>query len=365
MKVAILHDYLNQFGGAERVLQAILEIFPDADLYALLYDKNRTYGFFEQNIRKTSFLNYPWIKKKHRLFIPFMPIGAKFLKSKEKYDLVISSSAGYGKAININAPYHISYCHSPLRYAWEIDYLKDLPFTPWPLKEAIVKPIANWLKTWDRRASSKINIFVANSEYIAGKIKNYYGREAIVIYPPVDLDLFYPELTTNAERDYYLMAGRLLYYKGFDLGIEAFNRLKRPLKIVGRGPEMKKLISLVKTPYIQFIPFVSDDDLRLLYSNARGFIFPQIEDFGLVAAEAQACSLPVIAYNQGGGSEIVVNKVTGLHFNEQTPQAIVQAVYEFENLKFDRRKIRQNAERFSKEGFKRKFKELIRNAGFV
>ncbi len=364
MRVAILHDYLNQFGGAERVLKSLIEIFPRADLYTLLYDRGKTKGIFERNIRGSSFLDIPWVRKHHRLFIPLMPFAASSIHPKQEYDLVISSTAGYAKGFRVRAPYHISYCHSPLRYAWEIDYLKNLRFSPKALSNLIAYPIAKWLKKWDRNAAQKVNLFIANSNFIAEKVRAYYGRDAITVYPPVDTDMFYPE-PESGKKEYYLMAGRLLYYKGFDLGIAAMNQLQKPLKIAGRGPELAKLKKLVRSPLIEFIESASDDELRLLYSNAKAFIFPQIEDFGLVAAEAQACGTPVIAFAQGGAREIVTHKKTGLLFREQTPEAIVAAVKELEFHSFDRRAIAKSAQRFSKEEFKKNFLGMLAKYGLT
>lgn len=363
MRVAILHDYLNQYGGAERVLEALFEIFPEAHLYTLLYDEHKTKARFAGKPIQTSFLDIPFIKKRHRAFIPFMPLGAKFLTSKKPYDLVISSSAGYAKGFAVDGTYHISYCLSPLRYAWEIDYMKDLPYAPWPLKEWVVRPVAAWLKSWDKNAASKVNMFIADSNYIAEKVRSYYGRDAAVIYPPVDGAKFYPEPHARYG-EYYLMAGRLLYYKVFDVGIKAFNRLKKPLKIVGCGPEFKKLKKLATSPYITFITDANDDDLRMLYNNARAFIFPQIEDFGLVAAEAQTCGLPVIAYNVGGGGEIVEHKKTGVLFDRQTPEALIDAIKLFETFTFNRTVIQKSASRFSKENFKTQFSTIVSDFGF-
>ena len=363
MRVAILHDYLNQFGGAERVLQVMLEMYPDADLYTLLYDPERTFGIFERNIKKTSILDVPFVRKHHRLFIPFMPFAANLMKGEKQYDLVLSSTAGYAKGFHVKGRYHISYCHSPLRYAWEVEYLKNLSFAPWPLKDFFVYPIAKSLRNWDVHASTHVNLFLANSQFISNKINSYYLREAEVIYPPVSTDIFYPE-PSGEHKEYYLMVGRLLYYKGFDITIRAFNHLKKPLKIVGAGPEAEKLKALVRSPHIEFLTGISDDELRRLYSNAKALIFPQIEDFGLVAAEAQACGLPVIAYRVGGGGEIVIDKQTGLLFNEQSPEAIEKAVREFETMKFDRRAISQKAQRFSKDNFMKEFAKVIRASGF-
>ena len=364
MRVAILHDYLNQFGGAERVLIALLEIFPKADIYTLLYDKKKARGFFEENIKKTSILDNPLVRRRHRAFIPLMPLATRFLRSSEKYDLIISSTAGYAKGVSVQAPYHISYCHSPLRYAWEIDYLKNLPFSPWPLTKGILRPIARWLRSWDKRAAQKVDFFIANSQFIAGKVRSCYGREASVIYPPVDMEVFYPESTTP-KKEYFLMAGRLLYYKRFDLGIKAFNSLKKPLKIIGAGPEMNKLRKLADPRYIEFASFLSDVQLRQVYSNAKALVFPQIEDFGLVAAEAQACGLPVIAYDEGGGREIVEHGRTGLLFGEQSVQVLMDAVQDFERMSFDSSYINQRAERFSKKKFKENMRRIVSENGFA
>jgi len=363
MRVAILHDYLNQYGGAERVLEAILEMYPAADIYTLLYDGEKTRGAFAANIAKTSFLDIPFIRRRHRLFIPFMPLAAKFLKSKERYDLVISSTAGYGKGIGVTGRYHVSYCHTPLRYAWEFDYLKDVPFSPWPVKEGIMRPIARALRRWDERTAGRVNVFMANSRHIQGKIRAYYKRDAIVVYPPVDTKLFYPE-RERVHEPYYLMAGRLLYYKRFDLGIRAFNEMKRRLVVVGKGPEYANLAAMADARYIRFVPSPDDAELRRIYSNAEAFIFPQVEDFGLVAAEALACGTPVIAYKEGGGGEIVSPKRTGVIMREQTSAAVIAAVREAERTQWNRKAIAAEAEKFSKEAFKRNFEAVLASVGF-
>ncbi len=345
------------------MLIALLEIFPNADLYTLLYDEKKTFGFFKKNIKKTSFLDIPFVRVRHRAFIPFMPLATKSVRSRENYDLIISSTAGYAKGMPIRAPYHISYCHSPLRYAWEIEYLKNLEISPWPLHKSVLHPIAKWLRRWDKQASKNVNLFIANSKYIAEKIRSYYGRDALVIYPPVESRAFYPE-PKAARKEYYLMVGRLLYYKGFDLGIKAFNKMKKPLKIVGSGPEIGKLREIANPDYVEFIPFAGDKELRRIYSDAKALIFPQIEDFGLVAAEAISCGAPVIAYNQGGGREIVSHRETGLLFNEQSVPALMEAVRDFEGISFDRARIARAAKRFSKKVFKDEIRKVVRQHGY-
>lgn len=359
MRVAVLHDYLNQFGGAERVLKEILEIFPEADLYTLLYDKDKTFGWFEKNFKKSSFLDKSLIRGKHRLFIPLMPLAAGWLRGDQEYDLVFSSTAGYAKGFGVKGKFHICYCHSPLRYAWEFDYLRYLPLAPQLLKETIGWPLAKKLRQWDRRAAQKVNFFIANSRHIAKQIGSYYGREAQVVHPPV-ADIFFekPEAGKLAGQ-YFLMVGRLLYYKGFDLGVKAFNQLQLPLKIIGQGPEEKKIRALNLSPRTEFRNYVTDSELRDLYRGARALIFPQIEDFGLVAAEAQAAGCPVLAFGRGGARDIVIEGKTGLFFHEQKSEAIFKAVKDFQKMKFDRDFISQQAGRFSRVNFRRQIGEIV------
>jgi glycosyltransferase involved in cell wall biosynthesis len=358
-KVALMHDYLNQCGGAERVLEILTEIFPEAPIYTLFYDEKKTRGYFAGRVKKTSFLDFKIIKNNHRAFIPLLPLASSNLKIGAYYNLVVSSSAGYAKGFNFENAFHVCYCHTPLRYAWEKDYLNGLDLFRLPTLKTLAKPIRAALRHWDKKASQRVNIFIANSRFTAQKIKNFYNRDAEIIYPPIDLNKFYPE-PNNKIGDYFLMIGRLLHYKRFDLGIRAFNQLGFPLKIVGEGPELPKLKSMARSSLIQFQPYIESlDELRTIYSQAKALIFPQIEDFGLVAAEAQACGLPIIGYNAGGLKEIVKEGETGLFFNEQTPESLIKAVYLFQKINFSRKKIAQSARRFSKENFKSKFQEII------
>ncbi|MBI2591428.1 MAG: glycosyltransferase [Candidatus Brennerbacteria bacterium] len=365
MRVAIAHDYLNQYGGAERVLEAIMEIFPKAPVYTLLYDEARTLGRFQKYDVRPSFLNrFEAARNHHRRFIPIFPLAQELMNIGNNFDLLISSSAGFAKGIRCGQTRHISYCHTPLRYAWEPDYLDGYSGFGNPLMKILAKPALQALRWWDFRASRKVDVFLANSEFIAKRIKNYYNREADVLYPPVDTKKFYYKVKGQKSKvkGYYLMAGRFLHYKRFDLGIAAFNHLKLPLKIIGAGPEFFNLQKMVKSPFIEFISFVdSATRLRDLYSNASALIFPQIEDFGLVAAEAQACGLPVIAYRGGGAKEIIQEGKTGIFFDRQTPEAIIESVLKFSKIRFRRASISKTAQRFSKENFKAKFKEILKN----
>lgn len=356
MKVALVHDYLIQYGGAERVLETLMQMFPDAPVYTLLYDEERTLGRFRGRVKGTAFLDVPFVRRNHRLFIPLMPLAAELLRFDEPYDLIISDSAGFAKGIRCRGgAFHLSYCHTPLRYAWETDaYFRNRLFT------ACARPFFSYVRRWDYRAAQKPQCLLANSGFIAEKIRRYYGRTASVVHPPVDLTTFRYDARIPTE-DYFLAAGRLLHYKRFDLVIDAFRILGLPLKVVGEGPLLKTLKERARgSPHIEFIPFVGDGEtLRSLYARARAFIFPHVEDFGLVAAEALACGTPVIAFRGGGVLEIVEEPETGILFDEQNPEALMAAVGRLCAMRFDRARISERARRFGRERFEEEFMRHI------
>lgn len=365
MKVALTHDYLNQYGGGERVLETLSEIFPEAPIYTLFYDKDKTRNRFDGKVQGTSFLNNSLVANNHRFFIPLMPTAANLMDLKSDYDLIISSSAGFGKGIGTSQwlkvksqklPRHISYIHTPLRYAWESSQY----FNWHPAVKLAAAPIFSYLRQWDKKAGQRPDTLLANSHFISEKIKKYYNRESEVIYPPVDSSKFYK---SDVKRGgYFLAVGRLLPYKRFDLIIEAFNRLNWPLLIVGDGPELPNLKSMVKSKKIEFYPFVDDNDLRTFYSGAEALVFPQVEDFGLVAAEAQACGCPVIAFSEGGAREIVTEGVTGVFFHKQTVEDLVVAVKRFLLTSFNEDAIQKSAEKFSKNKFKKEILKIVKSS---
>jgi len=352
MKVAIVHDYLNQYGGAERVLEALLTIFPDAHIYTLIYSPERTYRRFHANVYRTSILDFPLARRNHRAFIPLMPLATRSLVVPNGYDLIISDSAGYAKGVPCpSGTFHLSYCYTPLRYAWEIDnYFAN------PVFKNLFGPVFRYLRAWDYAAAQRPDAFLAVSGFIAGKIAKYYDRDSAVVYPPVDYQRFHfdPAQTPPvAKPGPYLAAGRLMHYKRFDLVVDAFIELRLPLIVVGIGPEGDALRRRAAGfENIRFLDTVEDAELRELYGRAKAFIFPQVEDFGLVAAEAQACGCPVIAYRQGGSLEIVQDGVTGLFFDSQSPASLIQAVRRLDSMRIDRRKIAGLSRRFSMERFR-------------
>ncbi len=352
MKVALVHDYLNQYGGAERVLESLLEIFPGAHIYTLLYSPERTGGRFHGKVHRTSILDFPFARRHHRLFIPFMPAAVRSLGITGAYDLILSDSAGYAKGVPHNGrTFHLSYCYTPLRYAWEIDN-----YFPNPVFRTVFRPAFAYLRRWDLRAAQKPDALLAVSGYIARKIRKHYGRTAGVLYPPVDDRKFYFDGGLQRRPggpEYYLAAGRLIHYKRFALLVEAFLELGRNLWIVGAGPETSRIRRLASgAANIRLVDFVTDHELHALYSGARALLFPQVEDFGLVAAEAQACGTPVIAFGGGGALEIVQDGRTGVLFEEQSVPCIVAAVRRFEQMSFDRAEIGRLSRRFSVEEFR-------------
>lgn len=364
MRVALVHDYLNQYGGAEKVLEAFLEIFPDAPIYTLLYDKRIVDKFFPKNKIRASFLQrMPFIKKHHRIFPPLMPLAVEKLNLSD-YDLVLSDSAAFGKGV-ITKPetLHICYCHTPIRYAWDDSHKYIKEFSMFKLAKFFVPIFMNYLRLWDREAAYRVDKFICNSNFVAQRIKKYYKQESEVIYPPVDINNFgiiesVENPPTSLETSYFLMVGRLLPYKRFDMAIEAFNKLELPLKIIGSGPEMKKLKRMANWN-IEFLGEKNNRELKEYYQNCQALIFPQEEDFGIVALEAMACGRPVIAYRGGGALESILEGKTGVFFDEQTVDSLVGAVKNFDAFKFNSKVIYQHALKFDKENFKKKIKKLI------
>ncbi|MEK9183475.1 MAG: glycosyltransferase [Patescibacteria group bacterium] len=363
MRIALSYDYLNQYGGGERVLEVFCNIFPDAPIYTILYDEEKTGGRFAGRKIYTSFLDFKLTAGNHRFFIPLMPLAAQSLNLENKYDLVISATAGYGKGIRYSASTkHLCYCYTPLRYAWEPSLANfQLPIFNYQLTNFLIKkPLLNYLRSWDFRAAQKPDIILADSQFIADKIKNYYKRTAEVLYPPLDEKKFFFS-PISKKKNYFLAAGRLAHYKKFNLIIEAFNQLKWPLKIVGNGPEYGNLKRLIRSPNIEMLNFVPDEKLRQMYADARAFIFPQIEDFGLVVIEAQACGTPVIALAKGGALETVEEGKTGLFFQHQTVDGLKDALMRFAQIeaKFDELYIANRAKRFSLQNFSNRIQSLV------
>lgn len=356
MRIAFVHEYLNQFGGAERLLQVLCALFPNAPIYTLLYDENATGGVFSGQVIRTSFLQkVPFAKKHHRLFPMLMPLAIELFDFSD-FDLVISISASFAKGI-ITKPHtkHISYCLTPPRFLWDESqqFVKDIGY-PEIIKK-IIPPFATFLRMWDREASFRVDEFWTISNFIKERIGKYYGRPSAVIYPPVNAAKFY--ISENIG-DYFFMAGRLVSYKRFDLAIRVFNRLGLPLKIAGAGPEAGRL-KKIAGENVEFLGLVSDERLAELYADAKACVFPQAEDFGIVPLEAMASGRPVIAFRGGGAAETVLENKTGLFFDEQTEESLTEAVKNFRADSFEPAVCRARAEEFDIAVFKNKFLKQI------
>lgn len=356
MKIALIHDYLNQYGGAERVLEVLCEIFPDAPIYTLLYDERMTGGVFRGREIHTSFLQkLPFARRHHRIFPLLMPLAVERFDL-SYFDVVLSVSASFAKGI-ITKPHtkHINYCLTPTRFLWDDShrYIDEFRY-PWPIKK-LVPFFISYLRIWDKEAALRVDRFVAISNFVKDRIRKYYNADADVIYPPVETGKF---AISNSLSDYFLMVGRLVPYKRFDLAIRVFSAIKKPLVIVGDGPERKRL-EKIAGPNIKFLGLVSDYRLPELYSHAQAIVFPQEEDFGIVPLEAMASGRPVIAYRGGGALETIIEGRTGIFFNDQTEITLAQAVGEYYQHRWDSEFIREHALKFDNEIFKRRIFNLM------
>lgn len=357
LKVALVHEELTQLGGAERVLDALLEIFPKAPVYTLVWDKVKTQGKYDKfDVRPSFIQKLPWGIKKYKWYLPLMPLAIESFDLSD-FDLVISDASALIKGVKTRPnQIHICYCHTPTRYLWgeTKEYLKTAP-VPKFIKPLM--PVVIWfLRRWDLKASRRPNFIIANSKNIANKIYKYYHRETTVIYPPVDASKF--NLNTKLS-DYFFLVTRLEPYKKADLVIKAFNKFPRlKLKIAGSGTRADELRAMAGAN-IEFLGRVSDEELAEHYAQARAFIFPQEEDFGITALEAQAAGRPVIAYKKGGALESVIEGKTGEFFSPQTAEALIKVLKNFQSGKYDPKIIRAHALNFDKEVFKEKIKEYI------
>ncbi len=354
-KVAIVYDRVNKWGGAERVLIALHELFPNAPLFTSVYDsRNASWAKIFPEI-KTSFLqNISFLRKRHHLIGYLMPFVFETFNF-DDYDLVISVTSEAAKGV-ITKPEtkHISYVLTPTRYLWSgyQEYFKNI------VLKVISWPTINYLKRWDKIAAYRPDKIISISTEVRRRVKKYYDIESDVIFPPVTIDLKAREKTSK-DNNYYLIVSRLVPYKKVDLAIKAFNKLGYQLVIVGTGSEACKLKLLSKSKNIKFLGQVSDKKLADLYSNCKAFIFPQDEDFGLTAVEAGLFGKPVIAYRSGGAIDTVVEGKTGIFFNEQMWQSLYEAIERFEKTSFDSKIIIRNAKRFNKENFRKGLLKLV------
>ncbi|MHC4269488.1 MAG: glycosyltransferase [Planctomycetota bacterium] len=374
MKVALVHDWLTGMRGGEKVLEVFCELYPDAHLYTLLHNKGSLSNTIEGMDIRTSFIQkLSLIKKKYRHLLPLFPTAIERFDLLG-YDLVLSSSHCVAKGVKTGVKtLHICYCHTPMRYIWDMYDLYFGKERANMITRFATSLVLDYLRKWDLASNKRVDKFVANSKYVAERIKKNYGRESDLIYPPVDCSYFKPELSNE---NFYLMVSPLAPNKCVDLAIEAFNNIGSRLIIIGSGQEERKLKKMAGEK-IKLLGWQPDEIVREHYVNCKALIFPGVEDFGIVPLEAQACGKPVIAYGKGGALETIVpldgdrlnvkseneqsRNATGVFFYEQTPESLAQAVLHFEATKdlFDRQVIRKNAESFDRAIFKDKIRNYI------
>jgi len=360
MRVAIIHEWLSTYGGSERVTEEFLRLYPGADLFTIVdFYPEHLRGFLHGRKITCSFIQrMPFARKHFRCYLPLMPLAVEQFDL-GAYDLVISSSHAMAKGV-LTRPHqlHISYVHSPMRYAWDLEnrYLEAAGLNA-GIKGFGARALMHYLRMWDTRTANGVDQFVANSNFVARRIRKAYGRSSIVVHPPVDVDRF--ELREQKD-DYYVTVSRLVAYKRIDLIAEAFAAMpNRRLVIAGDGPEMGRIKAKAarNVEVLGHQPFAA---MRELLAGARGFVFAAEEDFGIAPVEAQACGTPVIAYGRGGIRDTVVPWETGIFFDRQAPEAIIAAINEFESVeRFEPRRVRFNAERFSTPCFRREFERVV------
>ena len=358
MNVAIVADWLPVFAGAEHVIAELHTLFPEAPIFTTVARTSALGPLETADIRTSSLQKYYKLTGKHQWLLPLM-VEAVEAMDLRGYDTIISSSHAVSKGIvPPSTSRHICYCHTPMRYAWEMEqqYLDDFR-VPKSLRRT-ARRVLNRMRRWDMTTAKRVDLFIANSTTTQERIKRIYNRESTVIHPPVSDRFFQETETDGVTQDYYLTVGRLVPYKRTDLLIEAANRLKIPLKVAGSGRDFEHLQSLAGDT-VEMLGYVPDDDLPALYRNAKAFLFAPFEDAGVVPLEAQASGTPVIAYGKGGVLDTVKDMETGLYFADQTVESVMDAITRFEEMQWNRESIREHAQQYSSERFREKVLEVI------
>ena len=361
MKKALIHEWFVSYAGSEKCVESFTNIWNDFDVYSLIdyLDKEDREIILKGKKAQVSFIqNLPKVKSKYRNYLPFFPLAIEQFDLSE-YDVILSSSHAVAKGVLTHSnQLHISYVHTPIRYAWDLyhQYLNESGLNK-GLKGKLAKYFLHKIRLWDIGTINRVDYYIANSNYIARRIKKIYGKESTVIYPPVDVDKF--KLYEDKE-EFYFTASRMVPYKKIDLIVETFSKTDKKLVVIGTGPDMEKIKSKANKN-IEFLGFASNDVLLDYMQRAKAFVFAAEEDFGIVPVEAQACGTPVICLGKGGTKETVIDGVTGVHFQEQTVESLLNAINKFEEIQhyFIPSKIREHSLIFSKERFEKEIEEFV------
>lgn len=355
MRVAIIHDYLNQYGGAERVLEALHDLYPAAPVYTSIYDPQAMPpGYRDWDIRTSWMQRLPGWRRYFRSYFPLYPAAFESFDL-SGYNLILSSSSAFAKGVIPPAgARHICYCHTPMRFAWRTGAYVERESIG-GLQRVILPILLTYVRLWDVATTPRVDAFIANSREVAGRIKRYYGRSATIIPPPVDLMPYQPEQPD----DFYLAGGRLIPYKRLDLAVRAFSALGLPLKVFGAGRD-RAALEAIAGPNVEFLGSVSEERRRTLFARCRAFIFPGEEDFGITPLEAMAAGRPVIAYAGGGALDTIVEGMTGRFFREQSAAALALAVAQSRGDQYDPAAIRRHAEGFSRPVFLSRIQAFIK-----
>lgn len=353
MKIAIIHDWLTNMGGAEQVVINFKEIYKEAPIYTTFYNPNKLDDKLKNIEVRTSHLQKKKMVENHKKYFPLMPRAFEKFDLNE-YDVILSSSSSCAKGV-LTKPgsVHICYCHTPMRYAWEKrdEYTEGMG----KLKKKLVEILCHYMRIWDVASSNRVDYFIANSTEVQKRIKKHYKRDSIVINPPVRCNMFN---ISEIDKDYYLVLSRLVGYKRFDLAVQACSQLGKKLVVIGEGPEKEKLEKLANEN-VTFLGRQPDDVVKKYMSECKALLFPGEEDFGIVPVESQSCGRPVIAYGKGGVLDSVIDGKTGVFFKEQTVESLKEAINKFETMKFDKEEIRKHALEFDESVFQEKIRKFI------
>lgn len=355
MKVAIVHDWLTNMGGAEKVVIALHELFPDAPIYTSVANLKKLDPLFSKmNIKTTFIQKLPFSKSKYNRYLPLFPVAFESLDLRG-YDVIITSSSSIGAKgiLRDSTSIHICYCHTPPRYAW--DFYQEYLYSVGSFQRLFIRPLMHYLRMYDQLSANRVDFFIANSSNVAERIKKIYQKNSKIIYPPVETAKF---SVSHKSEDFYLVVSRLVQYKRIDIAIRACNELNKKLVIIGKGEEMESL-KQIAGPNIQFLGYQPDSVVKDYMERCKAFLFPGYEDFGITPVEAQACGKPTIAYGKGGALDYVINMETGILFDEQSVDSMISAIRKLENHCFDPMLISRHVQKYDKMVFGSKLSSFI------